>query len=571
MKSMERKWKIAQPITERERNAFPEIPPIILQLLWNRGLHTQESIDEFLNLDFSQDVHHPDKFRDMAKAVDYIGQALKKNEKIVVHGDYDADGVCGSAVLVSALKIVKPDCQVEVYLPHREIEGYGMNLKTVTELARKGVKLIITVDCGTTNIEEINLAREKGIKVVVSDHHLAHPQLPPAQAIINPALEGETYPFKNLSGTGVAFKLAQALFRRYQVPEAQEKWLLDLVAIGSIGDYVALLGENRTLVRYGLVVLKKTRRLGLRALMDVSALRPESVDARSVAFQIVPRLNAAGRVDHANSAYALLMAGLPDEAAELAANLNQLNQSRQRLTDQMTTEARAQIGKVEKNKFLLVAQNPEWPAGLVGLVASRLVDEYHRPTIIIGRRQNLIIGSGRSIPEFDITKALKEHESLLQHYGGHRQACGFTLKDSVTPEDFIRSLSRSAKAALAGLELQPGLEAEAKLSFSQIDWPLVEALEAFAPFGEGNPAPVFVSSGLSVADWERVGADRKHLRLVARDSASITRRFIGFGLGDWGDKLTADDPIDLAYEIGTNQWNGTQELQLKIVDLKFSS
>ncbi len=568
---MDHVWQVAPKLTQKERNAFPEIHPIVLQLLWNRGLRTQAAIDEFLNPDYSQDVHDPFLFRDMERAVVRIQKALSEKEKIVVHGDYDADGVCGTATLVSTLRLIAPESAIEVYLPHREIEGYGLNTATITDLAKKGTQLIITVDCGTTNTAEVALAKKKGMDVIITDHHLAHGELPPADCIINPSLTEETYPFAKLSGTGVAFKLSQALLRRANHPEAEEKWLLDLVALGTIADYVPLVGENRTLTKYGLIVLQKTRRVGLEALYQVMGLKPESIDARSVAFQIVPRLNAAGRVDHANAAYALLMTGLRDEAAEFAQNLHQLNQSRQRLTEQIAQQAEEQIGVVSPEQFLVMAQGNDWPAGLIGLVASRLCEKHHRPAIIIGRRQNLIIGSGRSIAEFHITDALKKIEHLLVHYGGHRQACGFTLKDDVSVADFTKALSQLAADSLRGLELRPQLTVDAEIQFSQIDWSLVEALEAFAPFGEGNPSPVFASTRLTVIDWERVGANRSHLRLVTRDEATVSRRFIGFGFGARGDELLVDAPVEIAYEVGVNQWNGTQELQLKIIDLHRTS
>ncbi|MDD5342395.1 MAG: single-stranded-DNA-specific exonuclease RecJ [Patescibacteria group bacterium] len=564
----ESSWLIAKPMPQSYKDSFPEIHPVILQLLYNRGLSTQEAIDEFTNPDYGQDIHDPFLFRDMEKTVERIFKALKEKEPIVVHGDYDADGVCGAAIMVSALKIIEPDCQVEVYLPDRQIEGYGLNIQTVKELAKNGTKLIITVDCGTSNIEEVALANQLGLEVIITDHHMPHPELPRAFSIINPWCVGDNYPFQKLSGAGVAFKLAQALFKKRQMKESMEKWLLDLVALGTIGDYVSLVGENRTLAKYGMIVLQKTRRVGLQSLYAVMSLKSEAIDSRAVAFQIVPRLNAAGRVDHANSAYELIITGLKEEADRLALNLHKMNQERQRLTEKITQEAKTQLGEVTPEQYLLVAQGRDWPAGLVGLVASRLTDEYHRPTVIIGKRQNQIIGSGRSLPEFHITEALKKLEHLLSHYGGHRQACGFTLKEGATVSEFKKGLQELAASQLKQVDLKPKLELEAELTFGQIDWTLTEALETFAPFGEGNPIPRFVTRSAEVIDWEQVGADQKHLRLVVRDKSQVARRLIGFGFGEWGDKLTRQDKVDVAYEIGFNEWNGTRELQLKMIDIK---
>ncbi len=567
---MEKKWIVAEPMPKDFQDNFPEVSPVVLQLLYNRNLKTQDEIDEFTNPDYGQDIHDPYLFKDMKKVIARIQQALKNKEKILVHGDYDADGVCGAAIIVSALKIIDPDCNVDVYLPHREIEGYGMNVNSVEEFSKNGVSLIITADCGTSNIEEVKLANERNIDVIITDHHVPHEELPAAYGIINAWVEGENYPCQQLAGSGVAFKLCQALLKENKIEEAQEKWLLDLVAIGTIGDYVPLVGENRTLTKYGMIVLKKTRRLGLQSLMKVINLPVNKIDTRSIAFQLVPKLNAAGRVDHANTAYQLLVSGLKEEADKVAVGLNKLNQERQKITERMTQEAKAQLGEVTDDQYVLMAEGKDWPAGLVGLVASRLMDEYCRPTIIVGRRQGLVIGSGRSLPEFHIANALKELEDLFTHYGGHRQACGFTLKDGVKVSDLKKAINNLARQQLKTEDMAPKVYVDMEIKFNQIDWDLVQVLESFAPYGEGNSTPLLVSKQLEVIDWERVGADRKHLRLVVRDDSMVVRRFIGFGFGHWGDKLTTQDRIDAVYELGVNEWNGTRELQLKLVDLKYS-
>ncbi len=567
---MEHQWLVASEVPETVINKFPELHPVVLQLLYNRGLKTQSQIDEFTNPDYGQDIHDPFLFRDMAKARQRIINAIKEKERIIVHGDYDADGVCSAAVIVSALKIIDPDCRVNTYLPHREIEGYGINMDAVDNFSKNKTKLIITTDCGTSNIEEIKKANRLGIDVIVTDHHSPHSELPPAYAIINPWLDDETYPFKNLSGTGVAFKLAQALLKNSQAAEAQEKWLLDLVALGTIADYVPLLGENRTLVKYGLIVLKKTRRVGLQKLFEILRIKPEKLDARTIAFQIIPKLNAAGRVDHANTAYELITTGLKEEAAELAFNLNQLNQERQRITDRITQEALVQIGQVSREQYILFAEGRDWPAGLVGLVASKIMDQHNRPAFVIGRRQDLIIGSGRSLPEFHLANSLKILEKYFSHYGGHRQACGFTLKKDADLTALKHELNNLAAAALKNKDLRPKINLDAEIGFEKIDWDLVEALEKFQPFGEGNPTPRFLTRRLQILDWETVGNDKKHLRLVVRDRSMITRRLIGFGFGNWSDKLTSQDTLDAVYEVGVNEWNGTRELQMKLIDLKFS-
>jgi len=565
---MEKLWVVAEPISSVTRDQFPELNPVVLQLLHNRGLNTAQLMDEFLNPDFDRDVPDPFLFSEMRVAVNRIKQAITDGEPIVVHGDFDADGVSGAAVLMSALLMVAPGHPIDVYLPHREIEGYGLNVDTVNELAKRKTKLIITVDCGTTNVEEITAANKLGVDVIVTDHHTPSLVRPPAVAILNPWLPGETYPFKHLCGAGVAFKLAQALLREFKISAAEEKWLMDLVAIGTIADYVPLVGENRILVKYGLIVLAKTRRLGLRQLYYVISLKTESMDARTVSFQIVPRINAAGRVDHANAAYQLLMADNDDSALEAAQNLHKLNQDRQRITERITQEARTQIGVVAETDYILFAQGDDWPAGLVGLVASRIMDEFNRPTVIIGKRQDLIVGSGRSVKDFHITEALREVEHLLSHYGGHRQACGFTLRDADMVGEFKKLMSQIATKQLESLERTLELPIDAAIGFDQIDWSMVETIGQFAPYGEGNRVPTFLSEHLEVIQKDLVGNGGKHLRLTVRDQSMTTRRMIGFGFGSWAEGLINGDRISAVYEIGVNSWNGNQELQMKIIDLK---
>jgi single-stranded-DNA-specific exonuclease len=309
---MERKWEVASKIDDEIKARFPEIAPTVLQLLWNRGLRTQAAIDEFLNPDYGRDLHDPFLFRDMSKACERLGRACREREKIAVHGDYDADGVCAAAIAVTTLRAL--GAEAGVFLPHREIDGYGLNRRTVERLAAEGVKVIVTCDCGIANAAEVALAREKGMDVIITDHHALPAELPGAFATIHPQVPGETYPRDGLAGGGVAWKLAQALVRRaarggVALPPGFEKWLLDLVAISSVADLVPLLGETRTLVKYGLVVLGKTRRVGLRELMLAAGVYAEdgrprrAIDSATIGFQIAPRLNAAGRLDHANAAF----------------------------------------------------------------------------------------------------------------------------------------------------------------------------------------------------------------------------------------------------------------------------
>lgn len=572
------KWKIAEPISEEFKNKFPEIDPVILQLLWNRGIKTQEQVDEFLYPDYGQDIHDPFIFLDMEKAVERVFRAVEKKEKIAVHGDYDADGVCSALIAVSTLESM--GAKVEVYLPHRELEGYGLNMQTVEEFGKNGVTLIITTDCGISNREEIKRAKELGMDVIVTDHHAEPLNLPEAAfAIIDPHLAREKYPFRELSGAGVAFKFVQAILRSprfaaggFQIdPEAFEKWLLDLVAIATIADIMPLLGENRTIVKYGLLVLNKTRRVGLKKLIDSLSLNKNKLlDARNVGFQIGPRLNAAGRIDHANQAYELLKTDDADEACDLVDALNKTNESRQSLSERVTAEAKAQIGDDIGEEKVLFALGDGWPIGIVGLVAGKIADSFWRPTFIMTEREGVIMGSGRSIPEFDILESLRLAKEFLSHYGGHAGACGFTLKNKSDFKKIKKTLQKFAEKKLAGIELAPALNIDAEVRLEKISWELFELLEKFSPFGRGNERPRYFGHGLTVESFESVGTNGNHLRINLSQGNSEKKKFIGFCFGDWCQKLKAGDKIDVVFEVDVNEWNGNRELQMKIVDLKLS-
>jgi len=568
---MEKTWKTAKPITQDFANKFPEVNPVILQLLLNRGIDTQEKIDEFLNPDYSTDLHDPFLFKEMDEAAKRILQAVEKKEKIVVYGDYDADGVSASAIMVSIIKVLGGE--VDVYIPFRETEGYGLNLEAVRQIADKKTQLVVTVDCGISNSKEVEALKKEGIDVIVTDHHHEPPNLPKAFATINPNLEKEKYPFKQLAGCGVAYKLAQALITKHkkykvnQLNEGQEKWFLDLVAIGTIADMMPLVGENRTLVKYGLTVLQKTKRPGVQELVKIMNGDLNKLDERSVGWQIAPRLNAAGRLNHASSSYQLLITDDKKEAERLAEELNQTNQQRQQITDKISIEAKNILGDVKDQKILIVS-GENWPTGIVGLIAGRLTDEYHRPSLVISKYNGEIIGSGRSIPAFNIIEAIEKCNEFLARYGGHRQACGFTIKGESELAGFVKKMEKLATKQLSDSDLIPVIDIEAEVKLEEVDWELFENLEKFVPFGEGNPKPRFLAKDLIINEFQTVGKDAKHLRLMVKHNTEIIRKTIGFCFGDWCAKLKRGDKIDMVFEVDVNEWNGNRELQLKIVDLK---
>jgi single-stranded-DNA-specific exonuclease len=565
---MVKKWLVAKKISEEQKSQFPEIHPIALQLLYNRGLQTQSAIDEFLHPDYGQDIHDPFLFRDMEKAVARIFQAIENGEKITIHGDYDADGV--SATVIAASTLLALGAEIHVHIPHRSLEGYGLSEKTVEELVKNGTKLIVTVDCGIASQKEVALAKSKGIDVIVTDHHEQQPELPAADAIINPQVHDEKYPFKNLAGSGVAFKLAHALAIRdggKKLKEGFEKWLLDLVALGTIADCMPILGENRTLVKYGLIVLRKTRRLGIQELAKQARITLEAVDTNSVGFTIGPRLNAAGRLEHANTAYRLLLTEDLTEAETIAKGLEKTNQDRQRMTEKIVTSAKQQIGDIKDQKILF-ALGKDWIPGIVGLVAGRLTEEYSRPVLIMGEKQDgEIVGSGRSIPSFNVTKALIECRSLLDHFGGHEAACGFSLAQK-NLEKFKKKMIAQAEGHITEKDMVKSIVIDTDIHLKEANWELVELLNQFEPFGEDNRQPRFVTYGLTIVDMQKVGRDGKHLKLVVKQDEEI-EKIIAFGIGNsWGNRLKIGDVIDVIFELSVHEWNGNRELQLKLIDIK---
>jgi len=531
------------------------------------------AIDEFLNPDWSADVHDPFLFKDMARAVDRIYACIAQGELIYVYGDYDADGVTGSVVLVSTLR--KLGARVEVYLPHREREGYGINEAAVRYIKDHGGKLIISCDCGVANVAEIKLAGELGMDVIVTDHHQPGEALPAALAIIHPTVAGENYLGKTLSGGAVAFKLVQGLLRTDKctwsdkVKESWEKWLLDLVAISLVADMVPLVGEARTLAKYGLIVLQKTKRLGLQKMYDLASIRPDKITTYTIGWQIAPRINAAGRMDHANAGYALLMSDSVREAEELAAALNSANTERQRLTDVMVDEALAQIGSPKTSDFCITATKPEWPLGLIGLVAGKLVQVHSRPALVMGEDGNHIVGSGRGVEGFDLMQALTDSREYLIKFGGHKQAAGFRLERK-NYEPFIKNFKQVCKKQLKGKDLTPTLNVDMSIEFPELDWKLYDQVAVLEPTGQANPSTIFVTEDVEVGEIQTVGSNSQHQRLILQQG-DTSKKFIMFNADKKGTELKIGDKIDIAYDVGVNEWNGNRELQLKIIDFKKST
>lgn len=571
--SIEKTWQLAPKAPSEFLQQFANLESIVIQLLYNRDLKDKNAIVNFLNPDYKTGLYDPFLIQDMKKAIDRIFKAIQKKEKIVIYGDYDADGITSTALLYKTLKFLGAE-NLKTYIPHRQKEGYGLHKKSVRKFKKQKTHLIITVDCGITNVQQVAEAKKLNMDVIITDHHEVPPKLPSAYAILNVKRKDDRYPFKGLAGVGVAFKLAQALLSKAAdklplVREAFEKWLLDLVAIGTIADLAPLLDENRALVKYGLIILNQSKRWGLKKLYEQAGLKPKlaPLNTYNIGYQIAPRLNAAGRMEHANAAYNLLLTESELEAEKLASELETTNRSRQKLTAEILEQAKEQIGDMEE-KMILLASHPAWSSGIAGLVAGKICDEYSKPTLIIERGEKQSTGSARSIENFNITKALAECEEFLIRYGGHKTAAGFTL-ETAKISLFYQKLEKIARQEI-GEELKPTLLIEAELNLSEVNEKTLEQIEKFQPFGEANPVPRFLARKISVVEIRGAGAQQKHLKLKLKNQNGRYFEAIGFGLGEWVKKLLPGDIIDLVYEILVNEWNGQRKLELKIVDLKNS-
>ncbi|HLD18374.1 MAG TPA: single-stranded-DNA-specific exonuclease RecJ [Patescibacteria group bacterium] len=576
---LEKHWVIAEQAPAEAQRLFPEWSRVLFQLLWNRGARHQEDVDIFLGPDFARDTHAWTLFHEIDAAVKRIFFALEKGEIITVHGDYDADGVCGSAILLSTLRDLCRSfgfdaSKLTSYIPHREKEGYGFSPATAEHLhEHEKTNLIVTVDCGITNAPAIARAAELGMETIVCDHHALSGDPPEGAILLHPLAPGETYPNKRLCGAGVAFKLACALFeearrRGAAIQEGVEKWLLDLVAIATITDVMPLQGENRVLVAFGLRVLNKSRRPGLLALFEAAGIKPGAMDAHAIGFQIGPRLNAAGRMSHASEALELLLAEDPLEASRLASVLDERNAARKQASERIYQEAKIQLGDPGDRKVLFAVKEG-WPAGLVGLVAGKLVSDFDRPVFVVGKTGESYTASGRSVPGFDITAVLTPAAPWLDRFGGHAEACGFSVTGTERFEKAIEEVTQQAEVVLAGERPPSVLSIDAEIDFFETDWDLVEALERLAPFGNGNPVPTFVSRGVRVIGMDTVGANGKHLRLSLQSADGKTvRKAIGFGFGALAKALHLGKTIDVAYEFQVNTWNGNREQQLRVVDIR---
>ena len=559
-----KRWIISPPITPQAGEALVKFPPILKQILFNRGMASYEEARLFLEAKPNSNTD-PFQFTGMKIAVDRIQYALTHNEPIAIYGDYDVDGVTATALMVEALQKLGAD--VRGYIPNRFDEGYGLNTDALDALKADGVKLVITVDCGIRSPNEALHARAIGLDLIISDHH--HPDglnLPPALAVINPKQHGDIYPDKDLAGVGIAYKIVEALVSSPQSAISfQLNDLLDLVALGTVADLAPLVGENRVLVRKGIRQIRETKRQGLFSLAGVADVKIIKVTAGNIGFMLGPRLNASGRLESALASLELLTTTDFMRAGQLAQQLDVQNRKRQSITRSMQQQAEEIAMRDDPDAFLLFAANEDFNPGVVGLAASRLTDLYYRPAIVAAQGHEETRGSCRSIPEFHITDALDLCKDLLVRHGGHAAAAGFTVKNENLPE-LVARLKSIAKAQLAGKDLRQTLSADMEVSLSELNFEVLKHLAYLEPTGYGNPDAVFVARNVRLKSARTVGADAKHLKLSLQAERGGAFDCIGFRLGHLRDSLPAR--VDVMFNLEANEWNGRTSLQLNLKDVK---
>lgn len=535
------------------------------EILKSRGL-SGEARDIFLSP--SYDIKHdPFSLPDMQPAVDRLVRARERQEHITIYGDYDIDGLTATTVLLDAFDSFGFR-HVEAFIPNRFVEGYGLTVDAIEKIAAGGARLIVTVDCGSLSEKEIIRANELGVDVIVTDHHNVAPKQPPAVAVINPKRPDHDYPFIDLAGVGVAFKLVQALQTRLDgLPIGQEKWLLDLVALGTVCDIVTLVDENRANVYWGLRVLAKTRRPGLRALMAVAGVEPEKVNARSLGFGLGPRMNAAGRLETAQHSLDMLRAREPDEALEKAQQLDTLNLSRRSDQDKIFKSAILQAEQYGDDSVLVVS-HPDWNHGIIGIVAAKLLEKYKKPTYVLQEMGEESKGSARSYGDFSAADAIRASDDIITKGGGHKMAAGVTLPtENIAAfrrrvNEFYRTQNLFNQAQL----LLPK-EDVAGVKLSDVDEELIAQIDLLEPFGNGNPEPVLKSDSLLVVRQRRMGADAQHVKLELQDADGVAMHFLAFNAPDHF-FVEPGERVTIWFQPGVNEWQGRRTIEGRLLHLE---
>lgn len=591
---VETRWIIAQDVEQQKVKELSKaigVDDKLATLLVQRGITTYNEAKDFFRPSLNQ-LHDPFLMKDMDKAVDRLVKAMKDGEKILIYGDYDVDGTTAVALIYTYLKNLINKKKIEFYIPDRYEEGYGISYKGIDYAADNGFGLVIVLDCGIKAVEKINYANERGVDFIICDHHRPGDEIPQAVAVLDSKRNDCGYPYKELSGCGVGFKLITGLSMRLGRPIEEVYELLDYVAVSIAADIVPITGENRILAFFGLKLLNKKPRPGIEAVLghanihrkeeyssSDSEMEKQNVLERELTisdlvFLIGPRINAAGRLEKASDSVRLLIATNQNHAEKLAASINDLNVKRREFDNAITEEALSMIDADEKmrNAKSTVIFNENWHKGVIGIVASRLTDSYYRPTIVLTRSGNLITGSARSIKNFDIYDAIDNCSDLLEHFGGHKYAAGLSLKPE-NLEKFSERFEQYVSEHLDEDELIPELNVDIKMDFSNITPKFVRILKQFAPFGPGNLSPVFLTENVIDSGYSRAVGNKKHLKLTVtqRDNTENVFAGIAFQKGDLFERIHSKEPFSMCYYIEENFWQGRTTLQLNVKDIKFKN
>jgi len=562
------KWVLKEspdPIIVQNLMDVLGVPTVIAQILVYRGIKNFDEAESFFRTDW-QHLYDPYLMQDMEKAVKRVHQAIKNKEHIFIYGDYDVDGITSSSLLY--LFLTKMGCEVDFYIPNRLKEGYGLSETGIEQAQKVDTSLIITVDCGITAVEEVARARELGMDVIVSDHHEPGEELPNANAILDPKRDSCNYPFKELAGVGVAFKLVQAVSESLNLDVSTYREYVDLVALGSAADIVPLVDENRLLVKKGLEKLNQFDRIGIRALAENAGLSGKRIGTGQIVFILAPRINAVGRMGNAERAVRLLITDSEQQAKNIAHILESENRTRKSIDEETFQEAMMLIEKdhdLDNDRAVVLAQDG-WHSGVIGIVASRVAEKICRPTIMISIENGIGKGSARSISQFDIYSALKKCEDHLVAFGGHKYAAGLTLEqDEIDP--FREAFKKVAKEAIQEEDMVQKCMVDAEISLNDITGKLVRLLGEFAPFGPNNMRPLFISRDLQVIGSPRI-VGKNHLKFRVRQNDRVFDA-IGFDLGELHYRLSpGESNLDMVFVIEENVWNGQTKIQLRVKDLR---
>ena len=581
---MEKRWVVkpqGDPATVAMLASALRLSPVLANLLVQRGIDTLEKAEKFFRPNLS-DLHDPFLMKDMDKAVARVEEAVRNHEKIMVYGDYDVDGCTAVALVYKFLRQIGHK-NLTFYIPDRYTEGYGISLKGIDHAARKGVGLIIALDCGIKAMEKVVYAKQKGVDFIICDHHLPADEIPQAVAVLDPKRVDCTYPFDELSGCGVGFKLVQAYAQKNRIPFEQIRPLMDLLVVSIASDIVPLVGENRILAHFGLISLNREPSKGLLSIIKICGLDKHSITIDDIVFKIGPRINAAGRMrmdendenaspSGGHAAVELLIEGNERVAQEFGNVIDAYNQDRKSIDRSVTQEAHDYIehNPELKARKSTVIYNPKWMKGIVGIVASRLIETYYRPTVVLTMSNGFVTGSARSVPGFDLYQAVESCADLLENFGGHMYAAGLTMKPE-NIEAFMHRFNEYVEQNIDPNMLIPQVEKDSELLFSDITPSFRATLEAFQPFGPGNTAPVFVTRGVSNrGDAKLVGAEKEHLRmdLTQKQKPNTTIAAIAFHQPAYLEWIRSGRPVDVCYTVVENHYRGKTTPQLRIKDIK---